>query len=405
MTMSSQQDDLDLLLSLQDRVLETPPASPSTLHNPQSPDNLSDHGTPRRVGKVDMSAFRDCLGDYIEDVPNVVDKKPKLNHSKKSTDVHTERFSGLRMKYLAISNEELNFAETRFIRMNAIRNLLVGDSISGSWATAGVLTEKLDPKVSSTGKKYCIWKLGCLDEKVTSVFLFGDAYSKNCNVAAGTVFALFNASVRKDNTGNGFSLSVYSSGQIAKMGTSVDYGICKAKRKDGVPCNMVINKCRGVYCNYHKPNTSQKYSVTRTELKGGNLNRAFRDNYRPEGIYMVDPLAERRNLKRQHNQPVKLLSVDGLKKALSNAATVTTNARSQGIRFLTEVTGKMFPNDSSKGSTLPNKENRSSEKRSSSSMQSAAAKVRIKQPEAKRKKTEQINQKMIELDLFSSDEE
>ncbi|PIA57414.1 hypothetical protein AQUCO_00600264v1 [Aquilegia coerulea] len=313
--MSNQQDDLDLLLSLQDRVLETPPASPSTLHHPKSPDYDSDNGTPRRVGKVDMSVFRDSVGDYIEDVPNVVDKKPKLNHSKKSTDVHIEKFSGLRIKNLSISTEELNFAETRFIRMNVIRNLLVGDSISGSWATAGVLTEKLDSKVSSTGKKYCIWKLGCLDEKVTSLFLFGDAYSKNCNEAAGTVFALFNASVRKDNTGNGFSLSVYSSGQIAKMGTSVDYGICKAKRKDGVPCNMVINKCRGIYCNYHKTNASQKYSVTRTELKGGNIRTAFRDNYRPEGIYMVDPLAERKTLKK-HNQPTKLLSVDGLKKAL-----------------------------------------------------------------------------------------
>lgn len=82
---------------------------------------------------------------------------------------------------------------------------------------------------------------------------------------------------------------------------------------------------------------------------------------------MVDPLADRTNFKKTM-QPVKLLSVEGLKKALrfvlaiidmsdqchifqflpigsygtflnSNAGKVTTNAHSQGIRFLTEITG------------------------------------------------------------------
>ena len=42
--------------------------------------------------------------------------------------------------------------------------------------------------------------------------------------------------------GKGFSLSVYSPGQILKLGTSVDYGVCKGKRKDGLACTLVINK-------------------------------------------------------------------------------------------------------------------------------------------------------------------
>lgn len=82
--------------------------------------------------------------------------------------------------------------------LGLVRNLLVGDTISGCWATVGVLTEKGAPKTSSTGKNFCIWKFGCLDETTISVFLFGDAYTKHWKESAGTVFALFNSSVRKD---------------------------------------------------------------------------------------------------------------------------------------------------------------------------------------------------------------
>lgn len=80
----------------------------------------------------------------------------------------------------------------------AFRNLFIGDSFSGSWATVGVLTEKGIQRTSSSGKGYCIWKIGCLDENTVSLFLFGDAYLRNKNEQAGAVFALFDCSVRKD---------------------------------------------------------------------------------------------------------------------------------------------------------------------------------------------------------------
>lgn len=79
------------------------------------------------------------------------------------------------------------------------RNLLKGDNLSGCWATVGVLIEKGIPKTSSNGKSYSIWKIGSLNEDSTSLFLFGDAYQKNMNEKAGTVFALFNCNVRKDD--------------------------------------------------------------------------------------------------------------------------------------------------------------------------------------------------------------
>ncbi|XP_059651159.1 uncharacterized protein LOC132298832 [Cornus florida] len=413
-TMTNHEDDLDLLLSLQDRVLETPPASPSTFHS-QSPGYHSDDGLPKRSGHTDMSVFRNAVEDCLDYEPQNVKKDTKSNILKNSHDAGVEKFSGLRIRNQVVSSTELSnrFSDIRFVRVPAIKNLLVGDTLSGCWATVGVLTEKGNPKNSSTGKKFCIWKIGCLDEKTISVFLFGDAYQKNCKEEAGTVFALFNCGVRKDTSGSGFTLSAYSAGQILKIGTSLDYGVCKGKKKDGMACTLAINKHRGTYCTYHKSKASQKYSVSRTELKGGNLRTAFRDPLKSEGIYCVDPLADRTNLKKSM-QPVKLLSVEGLKKALSNADKVTTNIHSQGIRFLAEVTGIMGSKTKSKIHAMPKPQ--SVEKRSLSTAKLDSSAARSQQPNAKRTKTEQqakpsaektkqVREKMIELEFVSSDEE
>ncbi|RVW96640.1 Protein MCM10-like [Vitis vinifera] len=435
--MSNHQEDLDLLLSLEDRVLETPPHSPvyaqalGVVHPFQASICWEIYDTFLMMDLQREQGSQTCLSS---EMPSKIVLILSLNLNQ------------------LVSSVELSsqFSDIRFVRLSAIKNLLVGDTLSGCWATVGVLTEKGNPKTSSAGKNYCIWKIGCLDEDTVSVFLFGDAYQKNWKEQAGTVFALFNCSVRKDAMGNGFSLSVYSPGQILKLGTSVDYGVCKGKRKDGMACTLVINKyqpettlkiwvqhedmgllyfrayckyllellgtlCdfrrRGVYCRYHKSKASEKYSIMRTELKGGNLKTAFRDPLNSKGVYLVDPLADKTNVKRPM-QPLKLLSVDGLKKALSNAGKVTTNAHSQGIRFLTEITGKVGSKITKEGSG-PNQQ---VAKRPSTTIRTdSSAVARNQQPGTKRKKMEQeqpssgkakmATEKMIELEFVSSDEE
>ncbi|KAK0583017.1 hypothetical protein LWI29_032435 [Acer saccharum] len=377
--MSTHQEDLDLLLSLQeDRVLETPPGSP------RQEGYLSDNGSPRERGQADMSAFRNVVQDCLDDEPETVDKSGKSDRLKKLLDPQVEKFTGLRM-----------------------RNLLAGDTISGCWATAGVLIEKGYPKTSSIGQQYSIWKIAYLDETAISVFLFGDAYEKNCKEEAGTVFALFNCAVRKAGKGSGFSLSVSSASRILKLGTSVDYGVCKGKGSGGVPCTTVINKRKGVYCSFHKSKAAKNFSTTRTELKGGNLKTAFRHPYKPEGIYMVD----RTNLKNA-KQPVKILSVEGLRKALSKADKVTTNTHSQGLRFLNEMTAEKVSTTANKA-VMPGRQTASLEKRKSSTVKFDSSTKQ--QPDTKRQKPEQgqpladISKlgtgKMIELNYVSSDEE
>ncbi|CAL0326898.1 unnamed protein product [Lupinus luteus] len=393
-TLQQYSEDLDLLLSLQDSVPESPP--------PLSPPPLRSH---QHCGPNPHIP--------LKPVPKPK-SKPKPHHVTDDADLDT--FSGLRIRDRLLTSKDLrdSFSDIRFVRLSVIKNLLNADTFTGSWVTVGVLTEKGNLRKTSTGKPYSICKITCLDENTVSLFLFADAYQSHSQHKPGTVFALFNSNVRRDTNGDGYSLSVYSPGQIVKMGTSVDYGVCKGKRADGMACTLAINKRNGTYCKYHKNKVSDKYSTMRTELKGGNLKTAFRhrDYLKSEGIHLVDPLANKTNLKK--SQSVKLMSVDGLRKALSNAGTVTTNMHSQGIRFLTEVTGKLGQTAMSRGPKIPNEQSNCTGKRKSSSVNVGPSEMMKNQHlDAKRVKTDgqvlvdkaKSTEKMIELDFVSSDED
>ncbi|XP_020115314.1 protein MCM10 homolog isoform X2 [Ananas comosus] len=387
--------DLDLLLSLKDdRVLETPPGSPSSHPPPPPPLIPPDDASPTRSRPSDMSIFRNAVKDYLDTNPTppsvaaaaaaAAVATSRTRKQRKVDEMAVEKFSGLRIRNQLISPMEISnrFSDIRFVRLATIRNSLSGDSLSGCWATVGVLLDKGSPRVSSAGKSYAIWKMGCLDESDVSVFLFGDSYTQYCNEGVGAVFALFNSAVRRDTGGKGISLSVYSAGQMVKMGTSADYGLCRGKRKDGMPCTMAINKRQGAYCRFHISKASQKYSTGRAELKGNCM----------------------------------CLTSFSQKEFICNADKVTSSSQSQGIRFLTEVTANKESKVPNKGFAKPNQAKCSSEKRLLSSGGKAASKTAIPKKEtefkrmkthhpSERKRTPHPSENLIELDIVSSDEE
>ncbi|KAL6517436.1 hypothetical protein OROMI_033137 [Orobanche minor] len=396
MSRSNHQDDLDLLLSLEDRVLETPPASPSGY--------LSDDGMPKQTRHVDMSVFRDVVQDCLDYDSKSAVKSRRPEQGKSSNDIEVDKFSGLRIKGQLVSRVELSnhLSDIRFIQLPAIKNSLMGDTLSGCWATIGILIEKGTPKTSSIGQTFTWWKIGCLDDYNITLFLFGDAYKKTCEEKRGSIFALFNCSVRKDNMGNGFSLSVYNAKHILKLGTSADLGVCQAKGKDGVPCTNAINKRLRKYCDYHK-NGPKNYTSTRAELKGGNLGTGFRNYLKSEGIYVVKPTDNRMDLAKS-TRPVKILSVEGLKRALSRAEKVTTNVHSQGLRFLNHVTGSMDPQVTNKNAKIPHQQMGRTDNRPS--QEPVAKRMKMDQTKApKRQDNKENGVKMIEIDLVSSDDE
>ncbi|TVU10201.1 hypothetical protein EJB05_43713 [Eragrostis curvula] len=406
-------DDLDLLLSLGEAVPETPPSSP-----PPGGGSESDGAfTPPRAaptGNSDMSVFRDAVKDCLEAVPTTTSPLPSRPKRPKPSETLVDKYSGLRIKHLALSPIEISnrFADIRFLRISAMksltfsqstgslrgthRNYVGSDKFSGCWATAGVLLDKGVPRVSSQGTNYSIWKMGALDDTDVSVFLFGDAHTHYSGAAVGSVFALFNGNVRMDNEGRGFSVSVASVGQMMKMGVAADFGLCKGKRKDGMACTMAINKYK----------TSQKLTTGRVELRGGNFK--FASKLQSEGIYMVNP-SERPN-PRKPFQPVKVMSVDGLKRALSNADRVTTKNQSQGIRFLSHVTANMDnmnPSVPSNSSTYQQKAKLSLNRSSASSGAKALPKQGLRKPEQdiKRRKMNNPPANIVELDAVSSDDD
>ncbi|KAF3796454.1 MCM10-like protein [Nymphaea thermarum] len=397
--MSAHEEDLDLLLSLQDRVSETPPTSPRTTLNLHDEGYLSDDGMRKRPQKIDMSAFKDAVKDCLHEESETAPKVAGSKVTNRTAGFDIEKFSGLRIGNMTLPTKVLNdrFSEVRFIRLPTIGNVLAADDISGHWATIGVLAEKGSPRQSSSGKNFCIWKLGCLNGTTVSLFLFGDAYAKNWKETVGSVFGLFNAGIRKETKGKEFSLSLFSASQIVKLGTSLDYGVCKGDRKDGTSCSMVINKRLGIYCKYHCSKQSKKYSTVRAELKGGNIGRPFGQRLNSEGIYMVSP-SKKRTMSNPA-RPAKVLDIVGLRKALTNAAEVTTRQNSQGIRFLSELTAKNDRKDATGGQELTSQQKGSPKKRLSSAMGMAASMVITKQREAKRTKCNNDSEDVIELEI------
>ncbi|XP_047049662.1 protein MCM10 homolog [Lolium rigidum] len=411
-------DDLDLLMSLDEDgaqvVLETPPSSPPPAggHGVFTPPRAAP-----RPGGTDMSVFRDAVKDYIEAVPaSTSGSGPKRPKFPKSTQTLVDNYSGLRIKNMAVSPPEIadRFADVRFVRISAFQNLAGGDTFSGCWATAGVVLDKGTTRVSAQGQDYSIWKMGALDDSEVSVFLFGDAHTHYSGGAVGDVFALFNGNVRMDKAGKGFSVSVGSVGQMMKMGVSADFSLCKGKRKDGMACTMATNKRKGSYCKFHSSNTSsQKHFTGRAELKGGNFQ--FAANLRSRGIYMVKPPSEQSG-PRNPSRPVKVMSIDGLKRALSHADKVTSKNNSQGIRFLSHVTGGTEPKLVRNGATVLEKPmstwsslsaKLSASRRATSSGTKLAPKPSLQKQEqdAKRRKANEPPGNTIELDLGSSDDE
>ena len=85
-----------------------------------------------------------------------------------------EKYSGLRIKNRVVAGMvvEDRFNDLRFYRLKDLRH-----TISGRWASAGVLVEK-SVKQSSNGGSYSVWKLSDLgrDDVCVSVFLFGQAH-------------------------------------------------------------------------------------------------------------------------------------------------------------------------------------------------------------------------------------
>lgn len=68
-----------------------------------------------------------------------------------------------------------------------------------------------------------------------------------------------------------------------KIGTAVDYGICKGIRKDGARCSMAINSSLGEYCEYHVQAVFKQKVASRMDLNRGSFTPSGPREARPKG--------------------------------------------------------------------------------------------------------------------------
>lgn len=317
-----------------------PNASSAPLTDPADAGYYSDESYERPKPNVTMAAFRDVVKNTLEKtdsstVVNINRPNPTVK-SLPCNQVDVDQHSGLRIRERLVPSAILNsrFCDLKFVRLQAIKLAGMAANFKGEWATVGVLTEKGQPKLSAAGKNFAIWKLASLDGAVISVFVFGDAYSRNWKESAGAVFAVFSAKVRLDEKSKQPSLSIFNANQMLKIGSSADFAVCKGKRVGGAPCTMVVNRrLQGEFCQHHLGAAYQKIKTKRAEINGGNLATAFSGpgTKRAQTVKAI-PKSPLKEVK--YTRPIKQLNSADLRKVLSTAENVTSNVHSQGMRFL-----------------------------------------------------------------------
>ncbi|XP_074645529.1 protein MCM10 homolog [Tubulanus polymorphus] len=164
---------------------------------------------------------------------------------------------------------------------------LIGTSATqDSWILMAVIVGKMEPRQSSKGNTYSLWKLSDLVncETVITCFLFKNSHKDLWKESLGTVVALLNPE-RMQNESNDskyknsseLSVSIDNSQKVMVLGASRDYGICTSVTKAGKKCNNFINKVKGDKCSYHVQSAYKKASAKRGELQAasGTTPRSF----------------------------------------------------------------------------------------------------------------------------------
>ncbi|KAL3851925.1 hypothetical protein ACJMK2_015620 [Sinanodonta woodiana] len=200
----------------------------------------------------------------------------KQNHSKEDakdgsvTDPH----SGIRIINPRVSMFELKekMYGRKIIKISNLSSRMNSTDMQGNWVTIGVVVHKSEPRQSSSGKTFCIWKLSDLQDcdKVLTFFLFGTVYKEHWKNDVSTVVGLLNATpmdkAEKIQTDVAFTIS--HPHQLLVLGCAKDLGKCTFRTKAGQPCSKFINKQQGDFCSFHVQTAYRKTCAKRSELQG-----------------------------------------------------------------------------------------------------------------------------------------
>ncbi|XP_047659776.1 protein MCM10 homolog isoform X1 [Tachysurus fulvidraco] len=188
-------------------------------------------------------------------------------------DVTVEKFSGLRLRRPRLSSVEIEhkMANRRMIRLSQLPDRLTRENLEDSdWVTFAVLINKITPQSKNNGKTFSIWKLNDLHnlDVTVSLFLFGSVHSDLWKTDTGTVIGVLNPNQMKNKDGSSeLCLTVDHPQKVLMLGEAMDFGTCKAKKKNGDSCTQLVNLYECQYCQYHVKAQYKKMSSKRAELQ------------------------------------------------------------------------------------------------------------------------------------------
>ncbi|XP_077091069.1 protein MCM10 homolog [Siphateles boraxobius] len=194
--------------------------------------------------------------------------RPSVNQ-----EVAVEKFSGLRLRKPRLSSIDIEqkMASRKLIKLSQLPDRLARDNLEDSdWVTFAVVINKITPQSKNNGKTFSIWKLNDLHnlEVIVSLFLFGSVHTDLWKTDTGTVIGILNPNPMKNKEGsNELSLTVDHPQKVLVMGEAMDFGTCKAKKKNGDSCTQLVNLYECQYCQYHVKAQYKKMSSKRSELQ------------------------------------------------------------------------------------------------------------------------------------------
>uniref|UniRef100_A0A671SLD5 Protein MCM10 homolog n=1 Tax=Sinocyclocheilus anshuiensis TaxID=1608454 RepID=A0A671SLD5_9TELE len=166
---------------------------------------------------------------------------------------------------------EQKMASRRLIKLSQLPDRLARDNLEDSdWVTFAVVINKITPQSKNNGKTFSIWKLNNLHnlEVNVSLFLFGSVHTDLWKTDTGTVIGILNPNPMKNKDGsNELCLTVDHPQKVLIMGEAMDFGTCKAKKKNGDSCTQLVNLFECQYCQYHVKAQYKKLSSKRSELQ------------------------------------------------------------------------------------------------------------------------------------------
>lgn len=199
---------------------------------------------------------------------------PPHKNSSENYQSITDPFSGIRIINPKISSMEMKYkmADRTLIKLSKIHFKLKSAELQGNWVTVGVIVHKTEPRTSSSGKSFCIWRLSDLDDcdRTISFFLFGEVFKQHWKNEIKSVVGILNPNKmdKADKGQQDMAFTVNHPNQVMMMGYSQDLGKCAGVSKAGKACTNFINKEQGQFCVYHVQSAYRKTCAKRSELQG-----------------------------------------------------------------------------------------------------------------------------------------